>query len=393
VENGKWSLIRSIIVLKVAIDALNISRGGGLTYLIEFIQAFKENDIKSIEIHVWSSESVLEVIPDGVAIKHKVWPVRNFFSRLIWQTFSFQKVLKANKIDILLVPGTLYLGPFKPYVVISQNMLPFELREAIRFGFSLETLRFFILRILQGISIFNASGVIFLSEYAGENIKKIVKVKNSTVIPHGINDNYRVRPKEQRSINDYDSSKPYKIVCTSFIGPYKHQWNVAEAVGKLREMGYPVSIDFIGKPVFDKSVARLRKVISKIDPKMSWINILDEIAYENLPSIYKNYDLAIFSSSCENLPIILLEKMASGLPIACSNMGPMPSVLKNCGLYFNPLSIESIQTAIEKLLCNKDLRVELSNSSFIESKKYLWSSSVNRSCEYLGKIAEVNNEI
>jgi len=393
VENGKWPLNRSIIVLKIAIDALNISRGGGLTYLIEFIHAFKESDTNSIEIHIWSSESALESIPDGVVIKHKVRPARNFVSKLIWQTFSFQKILKANKIDILLVPGTLYLGPFRPYVVISQNMLPFEIREALRFGFSLETLRFFILRILQGISIFNASGVIFLSEYARESIKKIVKVKNSIVIPHGINDNYRVRPKEQRFINDYDSSKPYKIVCTSFIGPYKHQWNVAEAVGKLREMGYPVSIDFIGKPVFDKSVVRLKKVISKIDPKMSWINILDEIAYENLPSIYTKYDLAVFSSSCENLPIILLEKMASGLPIACSNMGPMPSVLKNFGVYFNPLSIESIKTAIENLICNKDLRTELSNSSSIESEKYLWSSAVNRSCEYLGKIVKDKSEI
>ena len=60
------------------------------------------------------------------------------------------------------------------------------------------------------------------------------------------------------------------------------------------------------------------------------------IPYHELHSEYKDADLGVFASSCENLPIILIEKMASGLPIACSNKGPMPEVLGSAGVYFDP---------------------------------------------------------
>ena len=140
--------------LTIAIDALNISRGGGLTYLIEFVSKLNKNQNKSVEIHVWSSKLVLSQLPEDSVVKHEIRESeKGFFARLIWQFFTSHKIFEDHKIDILLVPGTLYLGFFRPYVVISQNMLPFEFSEALRFGFSSNTLRLIILRFFQSISM------------------------------------------------------------------------------------------------------------------------------------------------------------------------------------------------------------------------------------------------
>jgi glycosyltransferase involved in cell wall biosynthesis len=38
------------------------------------------------------------------------------------------------------------------------------------------------------------------------------------------------------------------------------------------------------------------------------------------------------------------------LPIACSNYGPMPEVLGDAGVYFNPTDIENTYEVITKLL-------------------------------------------
>ena len=65
---------------------------------------------------------------------------------------------------------------------------------------------------------------------------------------------------------------------------------------------------------------------------------------------YNQADLFTFPSSCETFGISLLEAMASGLPIACSDRGPMPEVLKDAGVYFNPENPSSIAASLKLLL-------------------------------------------
>ena len=50
-----------------------------------------------------------------------------------------------------------------------------------------------------------------------------------------------------------------------------------------------------------------------------------------MPEYLSKSNIFIFASSCENMPITLIEGMASGLPIACSDRGPMPEVLQDGG--------------------------------------------------------------
>ena len=44
----------------------------------------------------------------------------------------------------------------------------------------------------------------------------------------------------------------------------------------------------------------------------------------------------------------LIESTCVGLPIACSNRGPMPEVLEDGGVYFDPENTQSIKRSIEK---------------------------------------------
>ena len=53
-------------------------------------------------------------------------------------------------------------------------------------------------------------------------------------------------------------------------------------------------------------------------------------------AVLKRAHLFVFASSCENMPNTLVEAMASGLPIACSDRGPMPEILRDGGTYFDP---------------------------------------------------------
>ena len=86
------------------------------------------------------------------------------------------------------------------------------------------------------------------------------------------------------------------------------------------------------------------------------------------------------------MPNILLETMAAGLPIACSNRGPMPEVLGDSGLYFDPEQPMEIFNALETLINNPQLRLEKANASFVEVQKYSWSSCANETFSFLDDV-------
>ena len=97
------------------------------------------------------------------------------------------------------------------------------------------------------------------------------------------------------------------------------------------------------------------------------------IPFNDLHLRYAQADLGLFASSCENMPNILLETMASGLPIACSNRGPMPEVLGAGGVYFDPEQPADIARALRELIASPQLRSELAQVSYRQALQYSWA--------------------
>ena len=89
------------------------------------------------------------------------------------------------------------------------------------------------------------------------------------------------------------------------------------------------------------------------------------------------------------MPNILLEMMASGLPIACSNKEPMPEILGKAGIYFSPEQPEDISNALSKLIESPLLRMELAQASYDSAQAYSWQRCANETFSF---IAETNKQ-
>ena len=373
----------------IGIDASNLRGGGGLTHITELLSALNMHKHNIHKVIIWGSEESLNQFNHFPWLK-KICPKglnHSLFSRLIWQKFHLSNSAQDNNCDLIFSPGGSIFCNFRPIVTMSQNMLPFEWHELKRYGISWLTLRLLLLRWIQSRSFRSADGIIFLTDYAKKQVTKVLgEVKAlSVIIPHGINPRFRMSPKKQHSINEYNSSKLYRILYVSIIDHYKHQWNVVEAVSRLKKEGYPVALNLVG-PSYPSAKNRLEKSLNKFDVNNEWAKYSEMIPYLKLHNTYKDSHLGVFASSCENLPIILLENMASGLPIACSNTGPMPEVLGSSGLYFNPESPVEIYHAIKKLIDNVQLRSELSQASFYKSQNYTWDGCSFETFSFLEEV-------
>ena len=118
-----------------------------------------------------------------------------------------------------------------------------------------------------------------------------------------------------------------------------------------------------------------------------WVKYHGEIPYADIQHQYKHADLGIFASSCESSSCILIENMASGLPIACSNRGPMPEVLQEGGVYFDPEKPIDISRALREMIISTKLRNEKTIVSYQLAENYSWERCANETFAFLSEVA------
>jgi len=267
-------------------------------------------------------------------------------------------------------------------------MLPFEWSEARRYGCSRMLPHLMLLRWLQSNTFRSADGLIFLTQYARDGVLRVVKrLKGRTItIPHGVDARFLCQPREQKGLDSYSQKKAYRILYVSIVNPYKHQWRVVEAVAELRQRGFPLQLHLVG-PAWPSAMRCLRNAMRKHDPLGQFTCYHGPIPYAELPNHYREADAFVFASSCENLPNILLEAMASGLPIACSSRGPMPEVAGDAAVYFDPEDSVDIARAIEQLVVDPDLRARKAKVAFENVSVYSWKRCARETFGFLRELA------
>ena len=370
----------------LGIDGSNLRRGGGITHLIEILGAVQPEASGFSRVIIWSSRKTLDQLEDKPWLEKVSDPAleKSLPFRLWWQRVKLSNELRQTNCDILFVPGGMYLGSFRPFVTMSRNMLPFEFREIRRYGFSWQLIRNLLLKIGQAKSFQSADGVIFLTKYAKESVSKsigTIKGKQA-IIPHGVNRDFSSYPREPLPVSSYNSKSPFSILYVSVVEPYKHQWHVVEAVAMLIKKGLPVKLDLVG-PANPSTLIKLEDKLKQYQCYSDYIKYHGAIDYKQLAAVYSKADLFIFASSCENMPNILLEAMSSGLPVASSNLGPMPEILEDAGLFFNPESPLEIKETIEKYFESSELRKEKAVAAYNRALDFSWERCANSTFDFL----------
>lgn len=361
--------------MRIGIDASNLRAGGGVTHLVELLRAADPRAHGFEQVTVWAGSGTLSRIEDRDWLIKVSDPLLNRLLpyRVYWQRFRLKGLAALAGCDVLLVPGGSDASGFKPLVTMSRNLLPFEWREMRRYGFSWSFIRIALLHLIQKRTFRKAEGLIFLTQYARDTVMASVGRSDAkmAVISHGIDGRFYLAPRTQRGMHEFTDAEPCRLLYVSSVDAYKHQWHVAQAAAQLRAAGVPVVLDLVG-PAYSPAIGRLHETLQRIDLDARFIRYLGEIPYGKLHELYAAADIDVFASSCENMPNILLEGMASGLPIACSNRGPMPEVLGDAGVYFDPERPDDIVAAILRLIESPELRGTKAQAAYERARQFSW---------------------
>jgi len=246
-----------------------------------------------------------------------------------------------------------------------------------------------LLRYTQSRSFRHADGMIFLTRYAETVVSKALGgISNSTaLVPHGIETRFLQPPRPQRQLVACSVERPFRMLYVSILMPYKHQVEVARAANQLRAEGLPIQMRFIGAPWGDYG-REFRALLDVLDPEREFLLWSGSEPFDAVHDLYQSADLFVFASSCENLPNILIEAMAAGLPIASSDRGPMPEVLAEAGVYFDPEVPTAIADALRKLALDASLREKLAGFAWRKAQAYSWERCARDTFEFIAQVAQ-----
>jgi glycosyltransferase involved in cell wall biosynthesis len=92
----------------------------------------------------------------------------------------------------------------------------------------------------------------------------------------------------------------------------------------------------------------------------------------DLEGLYRVAAGVVFPSLYEGFGLPVLEAMARGVPVACSNRSSLPEVAGDAALLFDPEDVEAIRTALEQLLRDASLASRLREAGRARAATFTW---------------------
>jgi len=104
------------------------------------------------------------------------------------------------------------------------------------------------------------------------------------------------------------------------------------------------------------------------------------VAAEHVQELYAEHDIFLFPSLMEGLPSVLLEAMASGMPVITTETCGMPDVVENehNGLLILPADSIAIIRSVERLANSVELRKKLGEAARETMKRYTWERAARQ---------------
>ncbi|SFM45829.1 Glycosyltransferase involved in cell wall bisynthesis [Gracilibacillus orientalis] len=114
---------------------------------------------------------------------------------------------------------------------------------------------------------------------------------------------------------------------------------------------------------------------------------------EELAKAYASADVFVFPSTTETLGLVLMEAMASGLPIVAADSGPTREQIEHDkhGLLYNPESVESFKKTVLRLE-DEALRKYLGETAWKDIHQMGWDDQSRQALAFYQQVIESHNK-
>lgn len=222
-----------------------------------------------------------------------------------------------------------------------------------------------------------------LIEYFDLDAQKIM------VAPLACNEHFQPRSEieTQQILNKYQLKWRRFFLYTGTIEPRKNILTLLKAYDRLsvnEKQSFPLVIS--GYKGWENET--LFKLFDK-GYREGWLKYLGFVPGKDLPILFSAATSFVFPSIYEGFGLPVLEAMASGTPVVCSNATSLPEVVGKAAFMHDPEDIDKLTQCLLLMISDFSQRDVMIESGLTQAHKFSWAYCADRTIEAYGQIAKL----
>lgn len=358
------------IGIRIGVNALYLIPGGvGGTeiYLRELLAALAELDRVNEYLVFTNLETQSDLVPKQANFHWKPQAVHASFrpARILWEQVALPFEAARCRLDVLFNPG--FTAPvFSP----CRQVTVFHDLQHKRHP---EYFRWFDLpfwQLLLWTAAHRSQRLIAVSAATAEDLLRFYHIPKErvAVIPHGV----------EAAFSGLDRShiESY-LLCVSTLHPHKNLPRLIRAYG-----GQPRDFRLVLAGLRGFHADTIERLVEETGLRDS-VQITGWVPREELYSLYERARAFVYPSIFEGFGMPVLEALAAGIPVACSDIPPLREVAGDAALYFNPLDEDAIASAIESVMSDVSLQERLAQAGRERAQPFTWERCAEQTLQVL----------
>ena len=288
---------------------------------------------------------------------------------------------RSREVDVVVAHGHVYVGTLLAAVVARRNRKPLVLVQHspfVDYGFALNVLERIADRTLGRWVIRSAAAVIVVSEFTASFVRSLASDVPIVIVRSGID-------RERYSPDGRTSQRERPVVLTVRRLVPRNGVDVLVDAWRFAQLGDRADLSIAGSGPEEMRI----RYMANADPS---IQLVGYVPNDELPSLYRHADVFVLpSKSGEGFGLVVLEAMASGLPVIATKSGGVIDLVVDGinGRLVPPNDARALARALSELVDGADLRNGLRQGALESVSSISWDTSIDLLEEMLIKVMSV----
>lgn len=179
-----------------------------------------------------------------------------------------------------------------------------------------------------------------------------------SVVPNGVDERFGPHARNPAIRQRFGLDRPYVLVVGTRIAR-KNLGILELAAERLRKLGVELVSAGSGRHYMRTGQLPPIRALGYVDDR-------------ELPALYAEAAAFVLPSLYEGFGIPVLEAMASGTPVVCSNLSALPETCGDAALLVDPTSAEELADGLVRVISDDDLRARLVRRGLERAREFTW---------------------